>query len=115
MGTLVSFVVGSYLSYHITSYILMILPIVFLLCFIHFPETPQHLIRCNKLEAAECSLKYLRSYTTSPEHVEMLKSEMTTMINQVHPNGKDSSEDSSIKLADFGNNEHTFSIKYPYR
>ncbi|XP_062551188.1 facilitated trehalose transporter Tret1-like [Armigeres subalbatus] len=101
IGTLVSFVVGSYLSYHITSYILMTLPIVFLLCFINFPETPQHLIRCNKIEEAECSLKYLRGYTTSLEHVEMMKTEMTTMINQVYPNGKDSSEDSSLKLADF--------------
>ncbi|XP_065084159.1 facilitated trehalose transporter Tret1-like [Ochlerotatus camptorhynchus] len=101
LGTFVSFVVGSYLSYHITSYILIVLPIVFLLCFINFPETPQHLIRCNKIEAAECSLKYLRGYTTSPEHVEMLKSEMITMINQVYPNGKDDSEELSIQLADF--------------
>ncbi|XP_058819314.1 facilitated trehalose transporter Tret1-like [Topomyia yanbarensis] len=101
LGTLVSFVVGTYLSYHITSYILIFLPILFLLCFVRFPETPQHLIRCNKIEAAEGSLKYLRGYTSSPEHVNMLKEEISKLMSQIVIRGKDSNVDSSIKWADF--------------
>ncbi|XP_053697379.1 facilitated trehalose transporter Tret1-like [Sabethes cyaneus] len=101
MGTLVSFVVGTYLSYHITSYILIFLPILFLLCFMQFPETPQHLIRCNKIEAAENSLKYLRGYTSSAEHESMLKEEMNKLMSQIAIRGKDSNNESSIKWADF--------------
>ncbi|XP_055594226.1 facilitated trehalose transporter Tret1-like [Uranotaenia lowii] len=107
VGTLVSFVIGTYLSYHITSYILIFLPILFLLCFIRLPETPSHLIRCNKLESAEASLKFLRGYTTSPEDVAQLKEEMTKLMSQIVIRGKDSNDEASIKLADFA----PFSVK----
>ncbi|XP_055641728.1 facilitated trehalose transporter Tret1-like [Toxorhynchites rutilus septentrionalis] len=101
IGTLVAFVVGAFVPYHITSYILIFLPILFLLCFMQFPETPHHLIRCNKIEAAECSLKYLRGYTSSPDHLNMLKEEMNSLMNQIVIREKDTNEDASIKWADF--------------
>lgn len=104
MGTLVCFIAGTYMSYHVTSYVLILLPILFLVCFIRLPETPQHLIKCNKIEAAEGALKFLRGYTTSPEHLEQLKEEMSRLMSTIAIRGKenDSGEDSSIRLADFG-------------
>uniref|UniRef100_A0A182P8A2 Major facilitator superfamily (MFS) profile domain-containing protein n=1 Tax=Anopheles epiroticus TaxID=199890 RepID=A0A182P8A2_9DIPT len=100
IGTLVSFVMGSYLSYHMTAYILFALPIVFLALFLQFPETPQYLIRRNRVRDAESSLKYLRGYTSTPDHLEMLRSEMDGLLVQVSGE-KDSTEQSSISLADF--------------
>ncbi|EDS32412.1 sugar transporter [Culex quinquefasciatus] len=103
MGTLVCFIAGTYMSYHVTSYVLILLPILFLVCFIRLPETPQHLIKCNKIEAAEGALKFLRGYTTSPEHLEQLKEEMSRLMSTIAIRGKESEsgEDSSIRLADF--------------
>ncbi|XP_052892327.1 facilitated trehalose transporter Tret1-like [Anopheles moucheti] len=100
IGTLVSFVMGSYLSYHMTAYILFALPIIFLALFLQFPETPQYLIRRNRVRDAESSLKYLRGYTSTPDHLEMLRSEMDGLLVQVSGE-KDSTEQSSISLADF--------------
>lgn len=104
MGTLVCFIAGTYMSYHVTSYVLILLPILFLVCFIRLPETPQHLIKCNKIEAAEGALKFLRGYTTSPEHLDQLKEEMGRLMSTIAIRGKEgeSGEDSSIRLADFG-------------
>uniref|UniRef100_A0A182YRN8 Major facilitator superfamily (MFS) profile domain-containing protein n=1 Tax=Anopheles stephensi TaxID=30069 RepID=A0A182YRN8_ANOST len=100
IGTLVSFVMGSYLSYHLTAYILFSLPIVFIALFAQFPETPQYLIRSNRVRDAESSLKYLRGYTSTPDHLEMLRSEMDALLVQVSGE-KDSTEQHSISLADF--------------
>ncbi|XP_035795544.1 facilitated trehalose transporter Tret1-like [Anopheles albimanus] len=104
IGTLVSFVMGSYLSYHLTAYILCTLPIAYLLVFFQFPETPQYLIRCNRVRDAECSLKYLRGYTSTPDHLEMLRTEMDGLLQMQVTSEKvadGTTEHGGISLADF--------------
>lgn len=93
---------GSYLSYHTTAYILFTLPIVFLALFLQFPETPQYLIRRNRVRDAESSLKYLRGYTSTPDHLEMLRSEMDGLLVQVSGEKDSTEQNSRISLADFG-------------
>uniref|UniRef100_A0AAG5DAG9 Major facilitator superfamily (MFS) profile domain-containing protein n=1 Tax=Anopheles atroparvus TaxID=41427 RepID=A0AAG5DAG9_ANOAO len=100
IGTLVSFVLGSYLSYRLTAYILFALPVAFFILFLPFPETPQYLVRRNRVRDAESSLKYLRGYTSTPEHLEMLRSEMDGLLVQASGE-KDPTEQSGISLADF--------------
>uniref|UniRef100_A0A182NGP0 Major facilitator superfamily (MFS) profile domain-containing protein n=1 Tax=Anopheles dirus TaxID=7168 RepID=A0A182NGP0_9DIPT len=101
IGTLVSFVMGSYLSYHLTAYILFSFPILFLALFLQFPETPQYLIRRNRVRDAESSLKYLRGYTSTPDHLEMLRSEMDSLLVQVSGEKDSTEQHNSISFADF--------------
>ncbi|KFB46231.1 AGAP008900-PA-like protein [Anopheles sinensis] len=100
IGTLVSFIMGSYLSYHLTAYILFTLPVAFFILFLPFPETPQYLVRRNRVRDAESSLKYLRGYTSTPDHLEMLRSEMDSLLVQASGE-KDTTEQSGISWADF--------------
>lgn len=50
LGILLSFIMGSFISYAMTPIILLTLPIVFLLTFPFFPETPHFLIKNGRLE-----------------------------------------------------------------
>ncbi|XP_058060817.1 facilitated trehalose transporter Tret1-like isoform X1 [Anopheles bellator] len=99
IGTLISFVMGSYTSYHLTAFILSTLPLAYLVIFFQFPETPMYLIRCNRVRDAECSLKYLRGYTSTPDHLEMLRSEMDGLLQM--QTLKDGPDHSTASLAAF--------------
>lgn len=50
IGVLVSFIAGSYLSYQTVPYIMIVLPIIFVCAFSFLPQTPQFLLKYDKLQ-----------------------------------------------------------------
>ncbi|XP_055858505.1 facilitated trehalose transporter Tret1 isoform X2 [Episyrphus balteatus] len=76
-GILIVFVLGNFLSYKAVPLILATLPVIFLIGVIFLPETPQYLMKSNKHEAAEKSLRYFRNYRRkSKEQNELFKDEL---------------------------------------
>lgn len=49
---LVAFILGAIFDYEVISYLLLIVPIVFIIKFSFMPNTPQHWIRVGKLEVS---------------------------------------------------------------
>lgn len=50
VGVLFGFIAGNYLSYEAVPKVHLILPIIFLVFYFFFPESPWYLIKQNKLE-----------------------------------------------------------------
>lgn len=65
VGTLIAFIAGNYLHYDTIPYVHMLLPIIFALGFIHFPESPGYLRKFGKIEASEKSLQFYRGYKST--------------------------------------------------
>lgn len=60
VGILLSFVAGSFLDYRTVPYLFMFLPVIFLLGFLFFPETPNHMLARNNFKGAEKSFIFYR-------------------------------------------------------
>lgn len=60
IGILSAFIIGAAVSYKTYPLIGIIFPIAYTILIIFFPETPQSLIKRNKLKDAEISFKYYR-------------------------------------------------------
>lgn len=60
LGVLFSYVVGSYFKYHILALSCLMIPVLFILIVIWFPETPMFLWRSGKEEEAKKSLLWYR-------------------------------------------------------
>lgn len=60
-GILLSYIVGAFVPYSYVPYILLPIPIIFFLSFIFIPESPMFLIKMNKQNAAENSLKFYKN------------------------------------------------------
>lgn len=98
VGTLLCFVLGTFLSYYVVQAILLFIPILFLFCFIFLPETPAYLMKQNKPKEAEKSLKYLRGLSNvSNEVSDGFKIE----LDRLNRNQEQSSNDTKITLKDF--------------
>ncbi|KAH8403344.1 hypothetical protein KR222_011071, partial [Zaprionus bogoriensis] len=61
MGTLVGFIVSTYVPYHVIPCVVIVMPVLYLLLTTQYPETPQQLLRWERDEAAQKSLKYYRN------------------------------------------------------
>ncbi|KAJ6649315.1 Facilitated trehalose transporter Tret1 [Pseudolycoriella hygida] len=61
VGILLSFMAGHYLSFRLVPAVFVVLPTLFLLLTVIFPETPIFLLKTGKLEAAESSLRFYRN------------------------------------------------------
>ncbi|KAM7361526.1 facilitated trehalose transporter Tret1-like [Cochliomyia hominivorax] len=62
-GILAGFILSSHLSYYINPCLYIMLPILYLLAATRFPETPQYLIRKNKIVKAHEAFKYYKNLT----------------------------------------------------
>ncbi|XP_055848186.1 uncharacterized protein LOC129913473 [Episyrphus balteatus] len=58
VGMLIGNIVASHVPYLIIPCVIIVLPVLFLIIILQFPETPQFLLRQNLNNAAEKSLKY---------------------------------------------------------
>lgn len=84
LGMLLIYISGSIFDYATTPKIMLLLPAIFILLIYFFPETPNYLLRNNKTEAAEASLKFLRGCSkreTIPDDVDL---ELKKMIRKVN-------------------------------
>ncbi|XP_023165977.2 facilitated trehalose transporter Tret1-like [Drosophila hydei] len=58
MGILLGFIIASHVPYHVIPFVVISLPLCYLLLTTRFPETPQQLLRWGREEDAKRSLKY---------------------------------------------------------
>lgn len=61
VGILIGFVGGTYLDYAIVPYIMIVFPVIFFCAFILMPDTPQYLLKRNRNDEAEQSLRFYKS------------------------------------------------------
>lgn len=55
LGVLLGFIGGTVLPYELSPYIMGAIPVIFLCAFIPLPQTPQHLLRKNKIKVCCCN------------------------------------------------------------
>ncbi|XP_055858501.1 facilitated trehalose transporter Tret1-like isoform X1 [Episyrphus balteatus] len=65
VGILSGYIIASHIPYLVIPCLVVILPILYLLLAIHFPETPQHLLHKGLVDDAEKSLKFYKNYQGS--------------------------------------------------
>lgn len=63
IGILLGYIAGAYMSYLSVALVSLILPIIFAIGFMFFPETPQYLLTRNKTDAARKALEFYRKST----------------------------------------------------
>lgn len=79
IGILISTVGASYLQYSVVPCVMIIFPVIFLSGFIFMPETPQFLLKKNKIEvriknAKNCKKLYLiLFYRLQKNHFDFIK------------------------------------------
>lgn len=78
------YLAGNVFSYFMTPKVMMLFPILFVIFFFRFPETPIFLIRRGDIQEAENALKFLRGYTTRDELSDDLRYEIEKMIRKVN-------------------------------
>lgn len=86
-GTLLMFIVGTYLDYSTSVNIMFSFPIAFIVTFLFFPETPYYLLKCSKNKKAENSLKFLRGCESLNETPEKVKDELMSIAKKVEEDG----------------------------
>lgn len=82
-GTLLMFIVGAYLDYLLVAKIMIAFPLMFMMIFLLFPETPYYLLKCGKNKKAEFSLKFLRGCKNLDETPEKVKLELLNIAKKV--------------------------------
>ena len=82
-GQLVSWILGYFLSWRTTAYVLMAPPLLLILLFIPFPESPYWLIEKSKLKLAKKSLEFYRGnqYNVAEELLEISQSHESKLRN----------------------------------
>lgn len=85
-GTLFIFIIGNYLSYDLISKVNIILPVLYAIIFLFFPETPYYLLKCGKNKKAENSLKFLCGCRANEQTPEVIKSEILLIAKKVEEN-----------------------------
>ncbi|XP_053661852.1 facilitated trehalose transporter Tret1-like [Anopheles marshallii] len=69
VGVEFAYLAGAFLHYHTIPWASIGVPLFFLISFCFLPETPSHLAKVQKLEAAEHSLRYFRGIRTEKDTV----------------------------------------------
>ena len=82
-GQLVSWILGYFLSWRTTAYVLMAPPLLLILLFIPFPESPYWLVEKSKLKLAKKSLEFYRGdqYNVAEELFEISQSHESKLKN----------------------------------
>ena len=82
-GQLVSWILGYFLSWRTTAYVLMAPPLLLILLFIPFPESPYWLVEKSKLKLAKKSLEFYRGnqYNVAEELFEIIQSHESKLKN----------------------------------
>ncbi|XP_055919560.1 facilitated trehalose transporter Tret1-like [Eupeodes corollae] len=105
IGMLLGNIIGSHISYLLIPCLVMVLPVIYLILVVQFPETPQYLLRNGYNDAAEKSLKYYRNIKghTKDEVLQFeanfneLKSCITSSTNKQKASFKDLCNPTSVK------------------
>lgn len=82
-GILLMYAAGTVFDYFMTPRVMILLPIVFVILFSFFHETPVYLLRKNKKQEAERSLKFYRGSDKGKAMNDNEKLELEKMIRKV--------------------------------
>lgn len=63
VGVLYGFILSSYIPYHIIPWIVLPIPVVYLICAIYYPETPHFLLRKGRDDEAHKSFLFYKNQT----------------------------------------------------
>lgn len=96
-GVLIGFIVSSHIAYHIIPFCILVLPIIYLLLILMFPETPQYLLRKKKFTAAEESFRFYKNCG-----IDSKKDDHDNSFDQLKSVIETRSENASLSLRDFG-------------
>jgi hypothetical protein len=83
IGYLCGYVLGHFLSYETTSWIMLPCPLVFIVCIIFLPETPYCLLRKKLNKEAEKSLMFYRGFTNDTKKTPELMDELYNFTKSV--------------------------------
>ena len=85
-GQLVSWILGYFLSWRTTAYVLMAPPLLLILLFLPFPESPYWLVEKSKLKLAKKSLEFYRGnqYNVAEELFEISQSHESKLKNALN-------------------------------
>lgn len=97
VGTLLSYTVGALVDYSTFPLVMIACPVIFSIIVLFFPETPQSLVKQNKLEKAADSFKYYRGLkkdeTLSKSQSEELNNILSSTLNPTKQPEKTSLKD----------------------
>lgn len=96
-GILASYIIGACVSYQVYPYIGIVLPIVYPILAVLIPETPQSLIKNNRIEDARRAHKFYRGFKKNDK----LPSEYSDEFEQILSSTLISQQDSKVSLSDF--------------
>lgn len=104
-GILIGFLVGNYFSYEMVPKILLAFPVLFLVCFYFFPESPYYLMQKNKVQEAERSLRFYRDMNSNTEKKleEVFQSEFQRLKLAHEEQVAELKDKPSVTISDFGN------------
>ncbi|XP_021700715.1 facilitated trehalose transporter Tret1-2 homolog isoform X1 [Aedes aegypti] len=100
LGLLIMYILGASVPYNIVPYVLIVLPVVFLLGFTTIPDTPFHFMRQNKYQRSESSLKFYRGYPSDTKHVSVEFQQELLRLKDSYGNEKQIAQKSQITWND---------------
>lgn len=97
MGVLVGYIVSSSVDYFASPPFIIALPVCYFICNFLFPETPHHLIRKGKFEAARESFRFYKSIKKDD-----IKAESEFEHLKFHLTKDESANSKALSYKDFG-------------
>lgn len=105
-GVLTGFIVGNFFDYNTVPKILIGFPVLFVICYQFFPESPWYLVHSNRLVEAEASLRFYRNMKLNVdkkvEEVFQLEFQRLRVLHEEAM--KEKLTKPSVTMADFGKN-----------
>ncbi|XP_055585148.1 facilitated trehalose transporter Tret1-2 homolog [Uranotaenia lowii] len=100
LGILVMYVLGDLLAYEMVPYVVLPLPLIFMLWFSFIPETPFYLMKTNNYVESEDALRFYRGYRKgSLKESEEFRQELMQLKNKFNSE-KSSFEDEKLAWRD---------------
>lgn len=85
--------------------VLLALPVLFLVCYYFFPESPYYLMQSHQIQAAERSLRFYRDMNSNADKKleEVFQSEFLRLKLAHEEQAAESKDKPSVAISDFGN------------
>lgn len=84
IGMLMGNILAAHVPYLTIPSIVIAMPIVYLIFVSQYPETPQYLLRCNQIDAAEKSLRYYKNIKEhNKEELEQFKADFNELKESI--------------------------------
>ncbi|XP_055299426.1 uncharacterized protein LOC129567002 [Sitodiplosis mosellana] len=99
-GILIAYIVGAIVDYKYIPCIFIFLPLLYVLCFVFLPNTPQYYLRNDRVQKAQEALKYYKGYKGKTDaEINMFNIEFERMKSIA----KEQQADEKLRVNDFTN------------